>query len=139
MRGNAVLAGLLSLLMLTSCGGKSAAQVSATPSDPATAVTETAASPSVSAGVTLSGRPVVQNNGGYFLGLDDYVFYREYGEKALGATSVRGEFLPDLTQGEGAVLHVFDAKAGTETTRFSDDGEGRVTMLESPAYVDAQG
>ena len=31
------------------------------------------------------------------------------------------------------------APAGTETTRFSDDGEGRVTMLESPAYVDAQG
>ncbi|MDO4845722.1 MAG: hypothetical protein Q3977_03830 [Oscillospiraceae bacterium] len=74
--------------------------------------------------LTFSEDAYWQNNGGYFLGLDQYIFFREYTKDSFSEPMTFGDFLwypqPDTT----VTLRVYDTETHSFAAEYSDDGMG---------------
>ena len=72
----------------------------------------------------------VLNNGGYFVQVDDRVYFRRYGSNALEKTALWGYFL-DAPTGGNSELCYYDNRTGKVGTLCSDNGYGK--LYYSPA------
>lgn len=113
--------------LLAGCTGQPTTETATPqPSAAATAAPTVAPTPSTAPepAVVLPDGVEAENNGGYFLGLGKYVFFREYDKAAFPEAPLWGEFLSYSNPDTGASLRVYDAGADRFVTSYSDDGFG---------------
>lgn len=68
----------------------------------------------------------ISNNGGYFVGVEDKVYYREYGPYSLNGIALYGEFLGGESYGGSTIKCLEPGKAEPSVIAESDDGYGKL-------------
>ena len=141
---------LLSLALLSGCGGVARPDAPAQPS-PAEAA-QTAPAQAVPAQTTPAepdspspapeepeetpSQTAVENNGGQFLGLGDRVYFRRYSPGALDSPQLWGDFLSAWPeQSVPSELCCYDAATGQVTSLFPDAGFGPLWYGDGRFYL----
>ncbi len=148
-RVHLILLALIIAALLCGCGEKAPSE--AAPAAPAesTASAETSA-PAETAAPAKSAIPAepapeglrteyrqedVKNNGGYFLGLGDCVYFREYPLSAFAEPALWGEFLQSPAPDTVVPIRIYDAKARTLVAEIPDDGYGRIWFADGLLWL----
>lgn len=76
----------------------------------------------------------VSNNGHYFVKIQDRVYFREYGTKALENPTIWGHYLLTPT-GESSYIDYYDEKTGETVRAFEDFGFGNIAFLEPVLFM----
>lgn len=112
MRKTSWLAALAAtVLLLAGCGQKPAPEQGAPEPTPQSEAMETAA-------------PEVENNGGYYVRVDDRVYFRRYGADAVAKGAVFGAFTAAWnTRGESELM-AYEPATGVLTALYTESGSG---------------
>lgn len=77
---------------------------------------------------------VIYNNGGYFVGVEDKVYYREYGPYSVGGIALYGDFLGHENYGGASIKCLENGKAEPAVIVTDDEGFGKLYYCEGWLY-----
>ncbi|MBR6259480.1 MAG: hypothetical protein IKR21_04645, partial [Oscillospiraceae bacterium] len=120
------------MLLLTACAEKSSGDDVPAP-QPEPAVTEKdPETPETAEPVTYE----VENNGGYFVRVDDGVYFRRYGQDSVYKTALSGSFVGGYlaTGGQSEIVR-YDLNTGKTETVFNDKGSGELYFADGGFYL----
>ena len=76
----------------------------------------------------------VSNNGNYFVKIDDKVYFREYGKKALENPTIWGDYLYNPT-GESSYIDYYDETEEKLVRVFEDFGHGIIAYMDGKFFM----
>ena len=76
----------------------------------------------------------ISNNGGYFVGVEDRVYYREYGPYSVSGIALYGEFLGGENYGGAFIKRIEPGKAEPSVIADRDDGYGKLYYHQGFLY-----
>ena len=78
----------------------------------------------------------VENNGGYFVRVDDGVYFRRYGQDSVYKTALSGSFVGGYlaTGGQSEIVR-YDLNTGKTETVFTDRGSGELYFADGGFYL----
>lgn len=99
-------------------------------------ISDTGAQETPQESVQESAPPEVENNGGYYVRLDDKIYFRRYGAEALSKVAVFGEFtLPwNMRDGESELMQ-YDLTSGVLTAVCKESGRGPLWYGDGGFYL----
>ena len=77
----------------------------------------------------------VENNGGYFVGSDNLVYFRNSGEGLIGESALFGDFLTISKKGENSQICSYDVDSGEVEVEFEDSGFGEIYLHKDTFYL----
>ena len=77
----------------------------------------------------------VENNGRYFVRVDDRVYFRRYGADALPRGVIGGAFTEDWSAGGTSELMAYDTKTGALTALYTETGSGKLWYGDGGFYL----
>lgn len=90
--------------------------------------------------VFISGIPVnakvkqALNNGGYFIGADQQIYYRYFDKKSLERTALWGDYMLNPTGKGNSKIMVYDKKTGKSKELFADNST-KIFYLDNKFYL----
>lgn len=76
----------------------------------------------------------VSNNGGYYVKIDNKVYFREYGAKALENPAIFGQYLLNPT-GNQSVMKYYDTETKETKEAFLDFGYGKIVYMNDIFFM----
>ncbi len=112
-------------LLLAACGQKPKTAAPETPPAPISGGEQTQAETKIE----------VENNGGYYVRVNDKIYFRRYGADALGATATFGEFAGEWNVDGESELVALDPVSGKTETLFAETGGGPLRYGDGGFYL----